>query len=106
MEIPKLRAYINSVNKESIFLNNPAFDGSVVGITSTGNIIYNCTLMKNEYLTEHIEATEVIAETVIADTIANVDRQVASSPLFIDNDAEDVIIQLKYEFLKNNIDKY
>lgn len=45
----KLTGYAESNNLEIIFFDSPSFDNSIIGVTESGNLIYNYQLMIDEF---------------------------------------------------------
>ena len=44
----ELREYIESLNPSAVLFDNPSFDNSIIGISTSGNIVYDLELMIEE----------------------------------------------------------
>lgn len=65
----ELREYIESLNPYAVLFDNPAFDNSIIGISTSGNIIYDLKLMIEELATDDNITYEEAADFIDYNTI-------------------------------------
>lgn len=65
----ELREYIGSLNPTAVLFDNPAFDNSIIGISTSGNIIYDLELMIEELANDDNITYEDAADFICYNTI-------------------------------------
>lgn len=65
----ELREYIGDLNPAAVLFDNPAFDGSIIGISTSGNIIYDLELMVEELANDDNITYEEAADFISYNTI-------------------------------------
>lgn len=60
----KLRQYIKEYNEDAVVFDNPSFDGSIIGISTEGHVIYDlCSMIQELSIDDQMsyeEASEFI----------------------------------------------
>lgn len=64
-----LRKKISDMNENSIFFDEPSYDGSIIGVTTDGNVIYDLNLMAREFARESQCSLEEAYDFIMTNTV-------------------------------------
>jgi len=69
MKVEKIRNYIASTSEGAILFDWPAFDNSIIGLTSEGQVVYDYQKMVEEYCIDNMCSQEEAEEFIYYNTI-------------------------------------
>lgn len=89
----KIENYCNQFEENTIFIDNPAFDNSIIGITNDFKLIYDYNKMVEELAQEYIEDGETPEDAAISaeewinyNTIRSIPYIGEQSPIIMNHD--------------------
>lgn len=66
----ELRSYIkDNINPKAVLFDNPSFDNSIIGISTSGNVVYDVELMIEELANDDNITYEEAADFISYNTI-------------------------------------
>ena len=108
MIIQEIRDYIAEINEEAILFDNPAYDDSIIGMTTDGSVVYDLNAMIYELSQEDNISEEEALEFIDYNTIRSLPYATSMTgstytPIILDTTSSDIIndIKTELEYKKN-----
>ena len=81
----KLRIQISEINPDALIFDNPSFDNSIIGISSTGRVIYDLEKMVEELSEEDNMQEEDARDFIDFNTLRTIPYIGENSPIVLEN---------------------
>lgn len=87
MIVDDIRKSIYNINEDAVLFNNPAFDNSIIGLTTDGVVVYLLSKMIDELAIDDDLSTDEAYEFIDYNTIRSLNYiNIQNKPIIVDDE--------------------